>query len=555
MTAVENGTVLKTGYYLDNFLFLLDFVSKRYSDILNADELVFIARFKSFNINARRLYVRLISRKGPYFVKEKIIYNEIKDLDKAISELVKNKYLQKNPEDDLGQLLQTLTKNELIPFITEYFPALKFEKNLPKLNIIEQLINSGEDDRIRAKLKLKWTFIVPCFVEYVQLFKLLFFGNNMQNLSAFILEDIGVLKYEPYKIREEDRWFRERELVDDLLYLNASSESLWLATENSDTEMVRQIGEILQGTDFHDDLKLKKEKQYTRIGQYFEKQNLLDEAYSYYSLASLPLARERKIRVLLKLGRTKEALDETELLLAGPSNENELEFATHFAIKLKRQLAYPNQIQKREHFSTEVICLKRQNSLKIEDQTLNYYLSRGFSGFFSENSIWTALFGLIFWDIIFMPVKGVFFNPFQRGPSDLFSVDFKIARKKQIAQRIKEISRNQDWKETLLKTYDEKYLTTNYMVPWKRVTKNQIQDLIEKVPPEHISHILNRMTNNLADFSSGFPDLLLFHPNNKEYLLIEVKGPGDQLRPNQKRWLRYFEEVQIPYKVARVKWL
>ena len=37
------------------------------------------------------------------------------------------------------------------------------------------------------------------------------------------------------------------------------------------------------------------------------------------------------------------------------------------------------------------------------------------------------------------------------------------------------------------------------------------------------------------------------------YELLEVKGPGDQLRPNQERWLRFFGEHAIPARVMRVE--
>ena len=53
---------------------------------------------------------------------------------------------------------------------------------------------------------------------------------------------------------------------------------------------------------------------------------------------------------------------------------------------------------------------------------------------------------------------------------------------------------------------------------------------------------------------SGLPDLVVLDPDARRYQLIEVKGPGDQLQLNQKRWLRYFGEQDIPYSVAWVDW-
>ena len=79
--------VLREGYYLDNFLTLIAFVVSRYADILNEYEMDFVRRFGKLSISAKRLYVRLITRTGPVFRKDKIRYAEIGNVDDAIREL------------------------------------------------------------------------------------------------------------------------------------------------------------------------------------------------------------------------------------------------------------------------------------------------------------------------------------------------------------------------------------------------------------------------------------------------------------------------------------
>lgn len=554
MAENENRIVLKTDYYLDNFRYLLDFVLKDYGDLLSEEEIVFIKNFKSLSLDGQLLYVRLVSRKGPWFILKKIRYEEIKSIQKASDELEENIFLLKNSEIELNEALAVLTKVEIVIFLKQYFPDLNINYNCAKSNLIDQVC-IFEEKLFLEKLKEEWTFISPCCSEYIQLFKLLFFGNTYEDLSAFILEDIGVLKYEPYQIGTEDRWFDNRKLVDDQLSLSKLSEILWMATENQEIELVEEIGNMLQAANIHENLKEKKEKLLARIGQYFEKVQLLEEALHYFSLASNALAWERKIRVLSKLERNEEALIEIDNLSESTSHEYLQDFIHSFRVKLKKQLGYSVQAQKREIFETESIEISRKISIKIEDQAMNYYRGLGFSGFYSENSIWTALFGLVFWDIVFMPLKGVFFNPFQRGPADLFTPDFKAKREKEIAQIIERIKTEEGWKDRVIHTYEKKYLTANFLVSWNRISKKQIQDLVQNVPDTHICLILTRMAGNLSDFTSGFPDLLLFYPEEYVYKLIEVKGPGDQLRPNQKRWLRFFEKNDIPYSVVKVRWL
>ena len=60
-------TEIPEDYYLTNFQSLLDFVARQYSDLLNNEELHFLSAFSQLENNARKLYVRLITRKGPLF--------------------------------------------------------------------------------------------------------------------------------------------------------------------------------------------------------------------------------------------------------------------------------------------------------------------------------------------------------------------------------------------------------------------------------------------------------------------------------------------------------
>ena len=58
-------------YYLHNFLEILSCVKNRYNDLLNKDELSFINTFYKLSEDCQKLYIRLISRKGPWFIKKK----------------------------------------------------------------------------------------------------------------------------------------------------------------------------------------------------------------------------------------------------------------------------------------------------------------------------------------------------------------------------------------------------------------------------------------------------------------------------------------------------
>jgi hypothetical protein len=58
---------------------------------------------------------------------------------------------------------------------------------------------------------------------------------------------------------------------------------------------------------------------------------------------------------------------------------------------------------------------------------------------------------------------------------------------------------------------------------------------------------------DLRNNTSGFPDLIFFDKHGG-YELIEVKGPGDAVQKNQKRWFAYFQSVGVPYRVVHIRW-
>lgn len=52
----------------------------------------------------------------------------------------------------------------------------------------------------------------------------------------------------------------------------------------------------------------------------------------------------------------------------------------------------------------------------------------------------------------------------------------------------------------------------------------------------------------------GFPDLLLLGGERDRYELIEVKGPGDVLRPEQRRWFAELAAAGLSARVLELRW-
>jgi hypothetical protein len=549
----KGRVVLKDGYYLDNFRILLDFVYERYKELLNKNERGFIHDFKTLSVDAQRLYVRLISRKGPYFREDKLNYTDIASMNYAVAELCEKGFFAKNPELGIEFVLDTLTKPELDEFLKVHSSALQTDtpKFARRADLIDLFLNLDEN-LLLDHLYRKYTLLYPLFIEHITLFKLLFFGNVYQDLSEFILQDLGLLKFETYEIRKEDRYFSERKVVDDTLLISRIRTELFIAVQTNDLDTVLTVGEFLKAYAFHEKVKTKLEKSFTEIGRFIEKFQLWNLALSYYDLSRFPPAAERKIRVLDKQGEHQKALDLCLLLQQSTENEEEKEFAATFSEGLKKKMQLPFQKKALDKYTTEVMEADIDKTIRIEELVLNRYVQNGYLGFYSENGIWKALFALLFWDVIFMPLPEVFFNPFQRGPVDLFSSEFRSKRNDAFEQRMEEL-RQGNLSEIVSDRYKFKFTTANALMSWKYIGLDQLALITETVAKAQLLVVLDRMSYNLKDLKTGFPDLIVFDPGERSYCMVEVKGPGDQLRPNQKRWLRFFEQYGIPYKVVYVK--
>jgi len=547
-----DSSELKVGYYLDNFLTLVDYVQSRYRHLLLDTEINFADTIRSLDLQAARLYVRLILRTGPFFRLDKIHYPEIIDIDIAVNELHKKRFIKINDSFSAAELLPFLTCQELSLLCQSLAIPLKFNQ-LNKQQILS-LILTYDHKLLDTYLSEQYCFLYPMYAELVQIYRLLFFGNLYQDMSEFILEDLGVLKFEKYQIQDKDRLFQSRELLEQTLWLLNLDTELRLAIDKKNSaEVMTQLDKIVALDTQYENIQRSQQKALILGARFLEKCKYVELALKYYQQTNYPPSRERQVRIWEKLGEDQKALEQLEMIEATPIDDSEQEFTRVFSAKLKKKLHLPFNKTKRLSHPSKTLELKRCDNLSIEQNVLNHYLARGWDGFYAENTLWNGLFGLFFWDIIFSSSIGAFFNPFQRGPKDLFSFEFRHNRQEKITQRLQELIQKGSYKKRILQNYQEKYLTANFLVRWKHLKLEYLKLTLEAIPAQHLHLIFNLMADNLGANRSGFPDL--FVSRDETYQLIEVKGPGDQLQLSQRKWLKHFERWNIPYHVCRVTWL
>jgi hypothetical protein len=561
---------LPLGYYLDNFQRILDFVDNHYDDILAEDEKSFSRVFHSLSLDARRLYVRLISRKGPLFRSDTLSYREISDIESAAAELNAGGFLEEDEPRELAEELVLLTKTEILELIeSEGSGSLRdlpksALKMLRKDQLVELALSLPGDTRrwIRERFHL----YRPLREKEILIYRLLFFGNLYQDLTDFVVTDLGHVRYESYKIRKKDRLFRSREVLEqtfrlielnDAFYRSVEGRSVHEIDENALLELLEYLPERNM-VEEDPNLRRMRDNLINGIARHLERIGNDSQALHLYRLAELPPSRERRARILERRGHFQESLELCREIVSDPWEEAEQEFAERYIRKLYRKLGLPLPMAQRFEVPVHLLELEYDPTIGVEETVLRHYQRQGFTGYHGENVLWIGLFGLAFWDIVFLSLPGTFFNRYQRGPKDLFRPEFRRRRARLIQERLRHIESTPSWPQEILELYDRKEGIASDLVHWKFLPRQLVEQSVRIIPRKHLVAIFDKLSEYPGANKSGFPDLILFTPARRRkapaYELIEVKGPGDQLQINQRRWLRYFDSQGIPYRVIRVQW-
>lgn len=541
-------------YYLHNFEALFNTVAAQYDDLLNAQEQRFLQEFGACDVAARGLFVRLVSRRGPWFRAEKLSYPELADdLLEPLEQLARGGLVSFVAEPGLELLLELCLKSELLELFGDILdPAMR---KLRKAELGEELLQMGLEAQEINRRWQGWYASQLVEVggnEVVEVLQLLFFGNRRQSLTDFVLSDLGVACYEKYTLDRRYRLFSSRAQVDEYLQAAALREQFYALLEQENAADMADLVALLPAQ--RSSLALLQQRWdrlRNRLGRQLERYQQPDAALSAYGGSGLHPARERSVRLLESQGQLQQALELCDSIAADPWCEAELDFQRRKSVQLARKNGTAVTPLKPPAPVSEKLVLPAVE-LRVEEAAAAYYRRHWQWVGHVENSLVNALFGLALWEQIFAEVAGAFVNPFQSAPLDMYSGTFYRTRQAMIDERLQELAQA-DLPSVLRASYDAHAGTSNSWVSWRAISRELVAAAAETIPVSHLVAMWRRILFDPQANRSGLPDLLALDPEHG-YCMIEVKGPGDQLQLNQKRWLRYFSEQDIPVKVAWVSW-
>ncbi|MEM7562360.1 MAG: VRR-NUC domain-containing protein [Pseudomonadota bacterium] len=539
---------LPDSYYLDNVTTLFDHIEATYADILPAETIDFLKRFEDLDEDARKLYIRLLNRSYNWFRVSKLNYSEISSIEKAIDKLCQFDCLRLNPEIPVDTLISLFTKPELFSsqLIDSTWKTLRREE-------LETKLLTWDNTDFYQHLLSSDDFLEVIGNDQYQLCQMLFFGNLNQSMTDFVLRDLGLNRYESYLIDLQHRPYQSSLEIQQhwLLY---QLDALYRQINQEDLESLSECLDLIPA-DIESDAPAYRFSQHLRfeIARQIERIGELDMALDAYQLCVLPPARERVARIKNSQGQHKTSLHHCLEMIEEPLNDAELHFACQFASRLckRHQIETPGIIQTHAiSHKPDIIDLELDQHESVEAAVAEHL---GQGCYYVENSLFNSVLGLLFWEVIFAPVSGAFYNPFQHRPSDLYTPDFHHRRQKQVEHLWQSIQSNQDIWELVEKRWHEKHGVMNPLVMWQNMELEIIQLALERIGFKQWLAVFKRILLDIRGNRAGFPDLVHFPPEGG-YQLVEVKGPGDTLQKNQQRWMQYFKQHQIPHYLARVTW-
>lgn len=542
--ADQEKIILPPKYYLDYFKYLLTFISEGSSHLLSEDDESFIALFESLSEDAQCLLVRMMNRKGEYFRLEKFSYEEIENIPLAAQELIEAELASLDPPNDFV-LFTLFTKGEL----HQLYPGRDFSKKY-KEDVIMELAEENDPEDYEV-LRSAHTIVHLLVQEQIEYLKLLFFGHAHGMMTEFVIRDIGNVKLENMEGVTFTPWFDTLEEAKSVFELYKWDRTIRHALPVLLPEEIAELTGSVNWSVYLNHPKSRKigDKFMLRVGEYFEKSGLLEEALTYYSLARKHPARERRIRIHEKLDELDTARELAEVAFESPFNASEKIFAKDYLEK-KSKRNYRSTTAK-INTSPEII-IEDPIGHRVEHHALNYYDALGYQGTHSENYLWRGFFGLVFWEELFGKAQANFHNPLQRMPSDLHTEAFYLNRKSDLDKQLKTFRSKKQLLHWVNEIYANKQGINNPMVGWHESLPVALEACISRLPLKGMKAVLLEMAKNVKDNSTGFPDLFIW--KDKDYHFYEIKSPNDHLSAQQLFWIDFFEEQKIKADILRVKY-
>uniref|UniRef100_A0A804JFU5 Fanconi-associated nuclease n=1 Tax=Musa acuminata subsp. malaccensis TaxID=214687 RepID=A0A804JFU5_MUSAM len=582
--------------YQKNFSLMIEEVMSHHSQLFTVEEKMFT---------------------GPWFRVSNISYPEIQDPQKAVEELQLAGYIYsfQSSEDpfiyDMKEVIDLLNVSEMRKVINLELPKKRINcaRRHELINILFSAYANGACPLLpKMVLGQVGTCIRISSSSDILFWRIqrLFFLNGEQDLSAFLLIDLGMIKFPDYVCNISHRIFQDR---TDLLEYEEAIEVAQIMDESLEESNMEMVIRCIDISDIRMCTSFRGKSQSSTSGtppQFF---STFSASFVYSKVLSLGVSffeREHRyedaIRLLKGLlrriihdsrrgywmlrlsvdlehmNRLNESLSVAEEGILDPWVRAGSRIALQRRVlrlgKPPRRWRIPDYADSVKRKIKEVCIRGRpltsetatKNSYYgydgelcgVEQLALQFYAEEGggWSGVHSESGIWMTIFGLLMWDVIFFNVPDVFMSRFQIAPLDFDTDDFYVTRESLIESQLQKINGGMA-EEILISSWESHVGIACRGVNWERQSLSDLRVAVACIGGSPLASLCRHLATDYRSWSSGMPDLLLwrFHGDKGEgeAKLVEVKGPTDRLSEQQRAWLLTLMDCGFDTEVCKVR--
>ncbi|MEM9599945.1 MAG: exonuclease domain-containing protein, partial [Pseudomonadota bacterium] len=393
------------------------------------------------------------------------------------------------------------------------------------------------------------TFVPDRFIaqgqrDTLQYLLFLYFGRIEDNLQAFTLRDLGLVRMaekpsqvSQFQTREEARtaYFYARALHDFRHGNDHDAQRLISTLEDWPSPVcdrsASHAGKLLR-----------------KLGGWSERRGDIDDALSLYNRSDSAHCNERVVRI--RWSRNAEAdrdwcRTRLETMIESPASDSEAQFAEDFyarKFRKKRTSATTDLLR-----SATELTLDEAYRNQPERAALRHYKAQGVTAYRSENVPWRDLFGLLFWSLLHTSE-----TPRRRIPDILRAGQFYSVHETEIERRLARLDNPSLVLLDLLKTLSLHYGEDNALVHWGSRSLDRIQALLTYAPRGAVAALLRQMAQDWRGTKDGFPDLMLLDDGRIRF--VEVKTSGDAIRRNQLTRMRQLTAAGFECRFVKVRW-
>ena len=183
----------------------------------------------------------------------------------------------------------------------------------------------------------------------------------------------------------------------------------------------------------------------------------------------------------------------------------------------------------------------------VEEAVRLWLQDHGRRALHGEGAPWRRLFGLLFYEALFAPVPGMLPTPWLSAPLDLGTTGFVARRASLIEEILDEIQAG--GAPDRLATALEAHATERIAGMGESSPPELLEAMVQGLPGPALAVILGHLARHWRHGARGLPDLCVLPgpavdlPRalparlREELILVEIKGPGDSLRDDQRVWM------------------